>query len=214
MIKVVLYEDNNQLREGLAMLIQGSEGFTVVNSYRNCNDVEAEVKKDNPDIVLMDIDMPGIGGIEGLKIIRQQNAACKILMLTVFDDRKSIFEAIRAGADGYLLKKTQPAKLLEHLKDLYEGGSPMTASIARQILEMFNQLHEGGEQKKGEEYNLTEREKDVLQLMVKGYTYKKAAAELFVSVETIRSHIKKIYEKLHVNSKSEAVAKAFKNKLL
>jgi DNA-binding NarL/FixJ family response regulator len=214
MIKVVLYEDNNQLREGLAMLIQGSEGFTVINSYRNCNDVEAEIKQDNPDIVLMDIDMPGIGGIEGLKLIRQQNATCKILMLTVFDDRKSIFEAIRAGADGYLLKKTQPAKLLEHLKDLYEDGSPMTASIARQILEMFNQLHEGREPKKREDYNLTEREKDVLQLMVKGYTYKKAAAELYISVETIRSHIKNIYEKLHVNSKSEAVAKAFKNKLL
>lgn len=214
MIKVVLYEDNNQLREGLAMLIHGSEGFSVINSYRNCNNVEEEIKKDQPDIVLMDIDMPGTGGIEGLKMIRKQNYPCKILMLTVFDDRKSIFEAIRAGADGYLLKKTQPAKLLDHLKDLYEGGSPMTASIARQIIEMFNQIHEGSETAKGEEYQLTDREKDVLQLMVKGYTYKMAAAELFISVDTIRSHIKNIYEKLHVNSKSEAVAKVFKNKLL
>jgi len=214
MIKVVLYEDNNQLREGLAMLIQGSEGFSVINTYRNCNHVEEDIKQDQPDIVLMDIDMPGIGGIEGIKLIRKQNDTCKILMLTVFDDRKSVFEAIRAGADGYLLKKTQPAKLLEHLKDLYEGGSPMTASIARQIIEMFNQFHEGPEKKKGEEYKLTQREKDVLQLMVKGYTYKVAADELFISLETIRSHIKNIYEKLHVNSKSEAVAKVFKDRLL
>jgi DNA-binding NarL/FixJ family response regulator len=214
MIKVVLYEDNKQLREGLAMLIQGTEGFSVVNSYRNCNHVETEIEQDKPDIVLMDIDMPGTGGIDGLKRIRAQQHPCKILMLTVFDDRKSIFEAVRAGADGYLLKKTQPAKLLEHLKDLYEGGSPMTASIARQIIEMFNQLHEAGEAKKGEEFNLTQREKEVLQLMVKGYTYKTASTELYISVETIRSHIKNIYEKLHVNSKSEAVAKAFKNKLL
>jgi DNA-binding NarL/FixJ family response regulator len=214
MIKLMLYEDNNQLREGLEMLIQGSEGFSVINTYRNCNHVEEDIKRDQPDIVLMDIDMPGVGGIEGLKLIRKQNDTCKILMLTVFDDRKSVFEAIRAGADGYLLKKTQPAKLLEHLKDLYEGGSPMTASIARQIIEMFNQFHEGAEKKKGEEYKLTQREKDVLQLMVKGYTYKVAADELFISVETIRSHIKNIYEKLHVNSKSEAVAKVFKDRLL
>ena len=214
MIKVVLYEDNNQLREGLAMLIQGSEGFTVVNTYRNCNHITEDIKQDRPDIVLMDIDMPGIGGIEGLKLVREQNHACKILMLTVFDDRKNVFEAIRAGADGYLLKKTQPAKLLEHLKDVYEGGSPMTASIARQIIEMFNQFHEGADNTKGSAYRLTEREKDVLKLMVKGYTYKMAAAELYISLETIRSHIKNIYEKLHVNSKSEAVAKVFKDKLL
>ena len=214
MIKVVLYEDNNQLREGLAMLIQGTEGFNVINTYRNYNHVEEDIALDKPDIVLMDIDMPGVGGIEGLKLIRKNNSTCKVLMLTVFDDKKNIFEAIRAGADGYLLKKTPPAKLLENLKDVYEGGSPMTASIARQVLQMFNQYHESGENKKGEEYNLSQREKDVLQLMVKGYTYKMAAAELFISIETIRSHIKNIYEKLHVNSKSEAVAKAFRDKLL
>jgi DNA-binding NarL/FixJ family response regulator len=214
MIKVVLYEDNNQLREGLSMLIHGSEGFLVVNGYRNCNHIEEDIKADNPDIVLMDIDMPGVGGIEGLKLIRKHNTTCKVLMLTVFDDRKNIFEAIRSGADGYLLKKTQPAKLLDHLKDAYDGGSPMTASIARQVIVMFNEYHISGDTKKGEEYNLTSREKEVLQLMVKGYSYKMAASELFITVETVRSHIRHIYEKLHVNSKSEAVAKAFKDRLL
>lgn len=213
MIRVVLYEDNNQLRDGLTMLIHGTEGFTVVNSYRNCMHVQEDIAEDKPDIVLMDIDMPGVGGIEGLKLIREKNTTCKVLMLTVFDDRKNVFEAIRAGADGYLLKKTPPAKLLEHLQDVFEGGSPMTASIARQVIHMFNEYHETGEHKKGDDYKLTEREKDVLQLMMKGYTYNMAAAELFVSLETIRSHIKKIYEKLHVNSKSAAVAKAFKDKL-
>jgi DNA-binding NarL/FixJ family response regulator len=214
MIRVVLYEDNNQLREGLAMLIHGSDGFIVVNSYRNCLHVEEDILEDLPDVVLMDIDMPGISGIEGLKLIRKHNKTCKVLMLTVFDDRKNVFDAIRAGADGYLLKKTPPAKLLDHLKDVYEGGSPMTASIARQVIQMFNQYHENGDDKKGEQYHLTPREKEVLNLLVKGYTYKMASADLFISIETIRSHIKNIYEKLHVGSKSEAVAKAFKDKLL
>jgi DNA-binding NarL/FixJ family response regulator len=214
MIRVVLYEDNNQLREGLSMLIHGSDGFIIVNSYRNCLHVEEDIKEDVPDVVLMDIDMPGISGIEGLKLIRKHNQTCKVLMLTVFDDRKNVFDAIRAGADGYLLKKTPPAKLLENIKDVHEGGSPMTASIARQVIEMFNQYHEKGEDKKGEQYHLTTREKEVLQLLVKGYTYKMASAELFISLETIRSHVKNIYEKLHVSSKSEAVAKAFTDKLL
>jgi len=196
------------------MLINGSEGFEVVGTYKNCNHVEDDITHDKPDIVLMDIDMPGVGGIEGLKLIRKENQVCKVLMLTVFDDKKNIFDAIRSGADGYILKKTPPAKLLEHLKDVYEGGSPMTASIAKQVIQMFNQFHESGYSGKGEEYKLSAREKEVLQLLVKGYTYKLTASELFVSIETVRSHIKNIYEKLHVNSKSEAVAKAFRDKLI
>ena len=214
MIKVIIYEDNNQLRNGLAMLINGSEGFEVVATFRNCNTVEEDIIGHEPDIVLMDIDMPGIGGIEGLKLIRKLNSTCKVMMLTVFDDKKNVFESIRAGADGYILKKTPPVKLLEHLKDVYEGGSPMTASVAKQVIQMFNQYHEDGKSEKGADYKLSEREKDVLQLIVKGYSYKMAAAELYVSVETVRSHIKNIYEKLHVNSKSEAVAKAFRDKLI
>jgi DNA-binding NarL/FixJ family response regulator len=214
MIRVVLYEDNRQLREGLAMLIKSSEGFMVINTYPSCSTIEKDIFNDKPDIILLDIDMPYINGIEALKLIRKTQYNCKVLMLTVFDDSQNVFEAIRAGADGYLLKKTPPAKLLEHLKDVYEGGSPMTSSIARQVINMFNQYHESGENKKGEEYSLSTREKEVLQLLVKGYTYKMAAAELFVSLETIRSHVKHIYEKMHVNSKSEAVAKAFRNNML
>jgi DNA-binding NarL/FixJ family response regulator len=210
MIKVMLYEDNPQLREGLTMLIDGSDGFTVLASYKNCDNVTDEVEAWKPDVILMDIDMPGTNGIEGLKKIRAVNSEVKILMLTVFDDNKNVFEAIRNGANGYVLKKTPPAKLLEYIEEAASGGAPMTASIATQVLKMFSQVNTS----QNEDYNLSEREKQVLQLLVDGYSYKMIASEMFISIDTVRSHIKKIYEKLHVNSKSEAVAKAFKDRLL
>jgi DNA-binding NarL/FixJ family response regulator len=210
MIKVMLYEDNPQLREGLTMLIDGSDGFTVLASYKNCDHVTDEVAAWKPDVILMDIDMPGTNGIEGLKLIRAVNSEEKILMLTVFDDNKNVFEAIKNGANGYILKKTPPAKLLEYIEEAASGGAPMTASIATQVLKMFSQINN----QQSEDYNLSDREKQVLQLLVDGYSYKMIAAEMFISIDTVRSHIKKIYEKLHVNSKSEAVAKAFKDKLL
>ena len=131
-------------------------------------------------------------------------------MLTVFDDNKNVFDAIRNGANGYVLKKTAPAKLLEYIQEAASGGAPMTASIATQVLKMFSQINPS----QNEDYNLSDREKQVLQLLVDGYSYKMIASEMFISIDTVRSHIKKIYEKLHVNSKSEAVAKAFKDKLL
>jgi DNA-binding NarL/FixJ family response regulator len=210
MTKVLIYEDNPQLREGLTMLIDGSDGFSVVAAFKNCNNVQDEVAAFKPDIVLMDIDMPGTNGIEGLKKIREQFADMKVLMLTVFDDNKNVFEAIRSGANGYILKKTPPARLLEYIAEAASGGAPMTASIATQVLKMFSSLHN----EKGEDYNLSDREKQVLQFLVNGYSYKMIAAEMFIAIDTVRSHIKKIYEKLHVNSKSEAVAKAFKDKIV
>jgi DNA-binding NarL/FixJ family response regulator len=210
MIKIVLYEDNAQLREGLSMLLNGSEGFEVIQAFRNCNNVVAEVEALKPDIVLMDIDMPGINGIEGLKLIRQKNLLVKVLMLTVFDDNKNVFDAIRNGANGYLLKKTPPAKLLEYIQEAHTGGAPMSSSIATQVLRMFSEVHSPT----GDDYRLSEREKEVLQLLVNGFSYKMIASEMYISIDTVRSHIKKIYEKLHVNSKSEAVAKAFKNKIV
>lgn len=210
MIKVLLYEDSPQLREGLTMLIDGSDGFTVLAAYKNCDHAADEVAAWQPDVILMDIDMPGTNGIEGLKHIRAVNSDVKILMLTVFDDNKNVFEAVKNGANGYILKKTPPAKLLEYIEEAASGGAPMTSSIATQVLKMFSQLNNV----QSEDYNLSDREKQVLQLLVDGYSYKMIASEMFISIDTVRSHIKKIYEKLHVNSKSEAVAKAFKDKLL
>jgi len=210
MIKVLIYEDNPQLREGLTMLIDGSDGFTVVASYKNCNSINAELEVWRPDVILMDIDMPGVNGIEGLKRVREMNQQVKVLMLTVFDDNKNVFEALKNGANGYLLKKTPPAKLLEYIGDVASGGAPMTSSIATQVLKMFSEIP----QQANNEYNLSEREKQVLQLLVNGYSYKMIANDMFIAIDTVRSHIKKIYEKLQVNSKSEAVAKAFKDKII
>lgn len=210
MINILIYEDNPQLREGLTMLINGSDGFNVLAAYKNCENVVDEVEAFKPDVVLMDIDMPIVNGIEGLKKIRAVNSDVKVLMLTVFDDNKNVFQAISNGANGYVLKKTPPAKLLEYIAEAQTGGAPMTASIATQVLKMFSSMNN----EKGEDYNLSDREKQVLQLLVDGFSYKMIAAEMFIAIDTVRSHIKKIYEKLHVNSKSEAVAKAFKDKIV
>lgn len=210
MIHVLIYEDNPQLREGLTMLISGSEGFHVLAAFRNCDNIIEEVARFKPDVLLMDIDMPGVNGIEGLIRIRSVNTDVKILMLTVFDDNTNIFNAISHGANGYILKKTPPARLLEYITEASSGGAPLTASVASQVLKMFA----AQKPQKGENYNLSDREKQVLQLLVDGYSYKLIAHEMFIAIDTVRSHIRKIYEKLHVNSKSEAVAKAFKDKII
>ena len=202
MIKLLIYEDNPQLREGLSMLISGSDGFEVLAAFKNCENVVDEVEAFNPDVILMDIDMPGVNGLEGLKRIRAVNTNVKILMLTVFDDNKNIFQAISNGANGYILKKTPPAKLLEYIAEAKTGGAPMTASVATQVLKMFSSMNN----EKGEDYNLSEREKQVLQLLVDGYSYKMIADKLMVSTETVRDHIKKMFKKLEINSKGELIS--------
>lgn len=210
MIKVLVYEDNPQLRDTLSILLNGTDGYDLVGAFANCADIIADCEVLKPDVVLMDINMPEMDGIEGLKKLREKNNDIKVLMLTVFDDNQNVFESIRNGANGYILKKTPPAKLLEYIQEAQTGGAPMTSSIATQVLKMFSAHHHTN----NEDFDLSEREKAVLQLLVNGYSYKLIAAELFIAIDTVRSHIKKIYDKLHVNSKGEAVAKAIKSKVV
>jgi len=208
MTKILICEDNSQLREGLNILFNGTYGYELVGSVGDCTDIVAQVERLHPDVILMDINMPNVDGLAGLKHIRAVNSEVKILMLTVFDDNTNVLEAIKNGANGYLLKKTPPAKLLEYIQDVLDGGAPMTSSIATQVLAMFKSGNTNTN-----DYSLSLRESEVLQLLVNGFSYKMVAAELFISIDTVRSHIKKVYEKLQVNSKSEAVAKALKTKL-
>ncbi len=206
MIRILLYEDNTQLREVLSILLIGTPGYELVGAFGNCRNILEEVTRFNPDVVLMDIDMPITSGIDGLKLLRANGMHCKVLMLTVFDDNQNIFEAIRSGANGYILKKTPPDKLIDFIRDACSGGAPMTSSVATQVLNMFAQNHRS----KAVTFNLSNREQDVLNLLVDGYSYKLIADKLFISLDTVRSHIKKIYDKLQVNSKSEAVAKTLR----
>ena len=213
MIKVLLYEDNPQLREGLTMLIDGSDGFTVLASYKNCDNVTDEVKAWNPDVILMDIDMPGTNGIEGLKLIRSQNSTVKILMLTVFDDNKNVFDAIRNGANGYILKKSSPAKLLDAISELVDGGAPMSSQIAMKVVTAFKDLPVqeaiAPTSQADDIAILSRREKEILEWLAQGKIYKEIGKELNISAETVRKHVYHIYEKLHVNNRVEAVNKFY-----
>ncbi|MDR6338132.1 DNA-binding NarL/FixJ family response regulator [Filimonas zeae] len=206
MTRILIYEDNSELREVLSILIGGMPNYHLVGAYGHCTNIVEEVKRTMPDLILMDINMPAMSGIEGLKLIRENGFQTKVLMLTVFDDNQNVFQAIKSGANGYILKKTPPARLMEYLEDALNGGAPMTSSIATQVLNMIAGKPTGNT----ESFNLSAREKEVLNLLVEGFSYKLIADKLFISMDTVRSHIKKIYEKLHVNSKSEAVAKTLR----
>lgn len=204
-IRIVLYEDNAALRDSLRILLGGLAQFDLVGDFGNCLNIEDEVRRLDPDVILMDIDMPGRSGIEGAYLAKRVNPATEVLMLTVFDDNDKVFQAVCAGASGYLLKKTPPAKILEAIEDVYNGGAPMTPVIARKVLELFPRTPAVNT----ELDKLTPREQAVLRSLSSGNSYKMVAGELGISIETVRTHIKRIYEKLHVHSVAEAIAKAF-----
>lgn len=207
MIRVAIVEDNQTLRNSLTNLLNYTEGMQCVASLGNLMNVVSELGKSRPDIVLMDIGLPNISGIEGVRTVMNNFPAIQVLMFTVFEDEEKIFDAIRAGASGYLLKKTPPDEIIESIQQLYNGGAPMSPSIARKVIHAFQEAPA-----ELEDFQLTPREKEILYSLVDGLSYKKIAEKYFISISTIRTHISNIYQKLHVNTKSQAVAKVLKQK--
>ena len=208
MISVAIIEDNVIIRDGLAALINGTNGYKCVGAYGNCESFLAELPKLDLDVALMDIALPGINGIEGVKKAKKIIPDLNILMLTIYKESKVVFEALCAGACGYLVKNTPPTRLLDAIREVYEGGSPMSSIIARQVITVFQQNTIPS--KASEDYGLSDREKEVLLKVSEGDNYQQIADLLFISVDTVRHHIRNIYKKLHVHSQSEAVAKAIR----
>ena len=205
---ILIYEDNDLLRESVSDMIRTSDSFTLASAFENALNVEDQVKSLSPEFILMDIDMPGMTGIEAVKKIRTFDTSVSIIMLTVFDDNIHVFEALRAGASGYLLKKHISSKLFDAIEEVQNGGAPMSPSIARMVITSMQQRPVKNT------YDLTAREKEILTSLSKGNSYKLIASEFDISIDTVRTHIKKIYEKLHVHSQTEAVSKAINEKLV
>ncbi|MGH9762040.1 MAG: response regulator [Blastocatellia bacterium] len=209
-IKVAIVEDLRDVREGLGVLINGSAGFRCVATFRTMEDALRSIANELPDIVLTDIGLPGMSGIQGIGILKERYPDLLIVALTIYDDEKGIFKALCAGASGYLLKNTAPARLLESLKEVAAGGAPMSPEVARQVVKLFREFHPPDQA----DYHLTPQETELLRLIIDGHSYKTAATELGIAVRTVAFHLQNVYQKLQVHSKSEAVAKALRNKLV
>ena len=207
MIKIIIVEDNKTIREGLTVLINATDGLKCVKNYSNCEDMLEDLMLVNPDLILMDIGLPGISGIEGIKKAKSILPDILILILSVYEDDDNIFDALCAGACGYLIKKTPPARLIEAINEAHNGGSPMSANIARKVVSYFNKNVQRAD---NSDINLSDREKEVLTNLSKGNSYKMIADTVCISLDTVRYHIRNIYKKLHVHSQSAAVAKALR----
>lgn len=209
-VKVAIIEDQRDIRECLTFLVGGTPGYSCTGSFRTMEEALDKIAHRMPDVVLSDIGLPGMNGIEGVKILKQRHPNLLVLMLTVYDDDERIFDAMCAGASGYLLKKTPPARLLESLKEAVNGGAPMSPEVARRVIALFREIRPP----ERVDYDLMPHETRLLKLFVEGHNYKTAAAELGVSVNTVNFHVRSIYDKLQVHSRSEAVAKALLNRLV
>ena len=209
-IKVAIVEDEREIRESLALLVNGTDGYVCTGSYRSMEEALERIPRQVPDVVLSDIGLPGMNGIDGIRLLKERHPDLLVLMLTVYDDDERIFDAMCAGACGYLLKKTPPARLLESVKEVVQGGAPMSPEVARRVIALFRDVRPP----ERADYHLTPHEKRLLKLFVEGHNYKTAAAELQVSVNTVNFHVRSIYDKLQVHSRSEAVVKALVNRLV
>ena len=209
-IKVAIIEDLRDVREGLAILIDGTSGFECVGRYRSVEEAIAKVARQEPNIILTDIGLPGIDGIEGIRILRRELPEASFLALSVYDDDERIFAALCAGACGYLLKNTEPARLIESLKEVASGGAPMSPEVARKVVTLFRDFAPPSHA----DYHLTPQETELLRLLTEGHSYKTAARQLKISFHTVSFHLRNVYEKLQVHSKSEAVIKALRENLV
>ena len=213
-IRVAIFEDNKLTRDAYETILNGAPGFLCTGAFTDANELDFAIRKSQPDVVLMDIEMAGKNGIEATRYISTHDPAIKILIQTVFDDDDKIFAAICAGASGYLLKSYGLTKLLEAVTEVYNGGSPMSPTIASRVLKLFQKFAPPEQDPKLENFQLSPREKEILSLMVEGHTFHSIADMNFISYETVRTHVKKIYKKLHVASASEAVAKAIRQRII
>lgn len=205
-IKVVIIEDNDDIRNSLNILIDGSAGIRCVQTYTNAEDAISGIPAINPDVAIVDVHLPKRSGIECIGTLKPVCASTQFMIFTIFEDDETVFNAIKAGATGYLLKNTSPDKILSAINDIYRGGSPMSGQIARKVLQsFFNPV-----KPKDTLEVLTVRENEILNLLSKGYRYKEIASKLFISTETVRTHIRNIYEKLQVESRTEALNKLYK----
>ena len=209
-VKVLIYDDNEALRLSMEALIREQPGFEMLASMPNAETIENDLQQLKPDVILMDIDMPVVNGVQAVRNIRAIDKEIPVIMLTVFDDNENIFNAICAGASGYILKRYATEEIPVAIRDVLTGGAPMTGSVARKVLQMIPQAKSADQEKS----DLSKKEIEILQLLVKGYSYKMIAAEIGISIDTVRFHIKKIYDKLHVHSATEAVSKAIKDRLV
>jgi DNA-binding NarL/FixJ family response regulator len=209
-VRILVYDDSDVMRESLHTLLFEEPGFEVIAMLPNAETIGADISELKPDVVLMDIDMPEVNGVEAVKRVRKLNPQLPIIMLTVFDDNENIFKAIYAGASGYILKRYVTVEIVAAIHNVLSGGAPMTGTVAKKVLQMLPVAASTEE----ENQVLTVKEKDILQLLVNGYSYKMIASEISISIDTVRFHIKKIYDKLHVHSSTGAVSKAIKEKLL
>ena len=213
MIRVTIFEDHTDMRAVLSTLVETSDDFLLAGAYPNAMDILNVVKKQKSDVILMDLQMPGLSGIEATRLVKTHFPQVQVLVQTMFDDNERVFAALCMGASGYILKSTPADKVLEAITDTYNGGSPMTPHIARKVLLMLTQ-QQNGLSIKDEYIALSNREKEILGFLTKGLSYKMIASECGISYGTVNSHLKKIYEKLHVHSATEAVQKALTQKIV
>jgi len=209
-IRVAIFEDNDRLRGALSRLVESTDGLLLAGAFDSCRRVVNDVESSSPDVVLMDIGLPEVSGIEGVRLVTERFPRVRVLMLTVHDDEQRVFEAVAGGASGYLLKKTPAAEIVHAVRAVLAGGVPMSPSVARRVLHLLR----SSAPPPPRDCRLSERELEVLALLAAGHTYQRVADACFVSLDTVRTHVRSIYEKLHVHSKSEAVAKAIRQGLV